>query len=109
MEESFPISQIISINGEVSQEFQVDGDISNPEYDINTIEDESTHSFDYTGRHDSGNLPDLKNSNPYHKILNSIQEAKKESNRVMTSMMKREMEVSGDVEGAVSKKAREEG
>ena len=84
------IQQTISVHGELVHTLTSDGS-SLSDFDLNRVENDSETSFDYTKRHDGGELPDLKVENEFAALVQSLQEAKNESNRVLTQMMKREL------------------
>ena len=58
--------------------------------DINRISaeaKESNTSFDFSGRHDHGTLPVLKSKGPMAQLVGSLEEAKQECDKVLTSLI----------------------
>ena len=64
--------------------------------DVNTVHEEakqSNTSYGYSGRHDHGSLPELKSgSGPMARLVASLEDAKRETDKVMTEVVKREKE-----------------
>jgi hypothetical protein len=77
---------------DIQQEFQVS--ISNsPTIDINDVAPDSVNcntSFGYAGRHDHGQLPQLKNDPINGNLISSLQEAKKACDDFLTHSMQNE-------------------
>lgn len=61
-----------------------------PDYDVNEVSPaarESNLSFQYSGRHDHGQLPLLKNTGPLSRVLSSLVQAKKECDGYLTDII----------------------
>ncbi len=96
------------LNGEIRNQVR----INNPsECDVNKVTAESRASnttFEYSGRHDHGDLPVLKSSGPNALLVSALQEAKRECDRYLTQKIneefgydgeKCEMDIAADEEG----------
>ena len=58
--------------------------------DVNFVSEEaraSNTSFGYSGRHDHGALPKLKSSGPMAKVVQSLQDAKRECDVYLTTLI----------------------
>lgn len=84
----------------VTVEFTIKGDQLKPIVcdtergsDVNRVHEEaktSNTSFGYSGRHDHGSLPELKSSGSMARLVASLGDAKRESDTVLTEIIKRE-------------------
>lgn len=80
---SFADSKQAQIRMSVKLQFNFQGvdqtpiEISSQAVSVNVVQDEGPHSSSYTGRHDHGNLPTLKQSGPYADLIQTLQDAKK--------------------------------
>jgi hypothetical protein len=82
---SGPIVQVdFNLNGDQSGQIR----ITNPDVSaVNAVSAESrasNTSFDYSGRHDHGDLPSLKSSGDHALLVAALQEAKRECDRFLT-------------------------
>ena len=84
------VSIEFSYNGQVVNNIIID----NPTLvDVNTVSEESRASntrFEYSGRHDHGDLPKLKNSGPAAVLVSALQEAKRECDKYLTQRINEE-------------------
>ena len=67
---------------------------------------ESNTSFEYSGRHDHGMLPTLKSEGHMAQLVGSLEEAKKECDKVLTALIETEKR---ETDGPSEKKPRLEG
>lgn len=60
---------------------------------VNTVSEDakaSNTSFEYSGRHDHGELPHLKKDGPHAVLVAALQEAKRECDRILTQKINAE-------------------
>ena len=50
----------------------------------------SNTSYGYSGRHDHGILPQMKSDGPHSLLISALYEAKKESDKILTDLIKEE-------------------
>jgi len=64
--------------------------------DINSISaeaKESNTSYEYSGRHDHGTLPQLKSDGHMAQLVGSLQDAKREGDAVLTALIEKEKDL----------------
>jgi len=92
---------LIMSNSIVSISYVLDGmhksiDIKEEEvapYNINEVAEDakvSNTSYGYSGRHDHGILPQMKSDGPHSVLISALYEAKKESDKILTDLIKEE-------------------
>ena len=83
----------------VSVEFTIKGEKLKPiicdseARDVNNVHEDaktSNTSYGYSGRHDHGSLPELKSSGNMARLIASLEDAKRESDMVITDIIRRE-------------------
>lgn len=110
---SSSVASIVSVdfllNGELKHQVKI---TEAGDYDTNKVSAESRVSnttFEYSGRHDHGDLPQLKSTGPHAVLVSALQEAKKECDRYLTQRIneefgyddadKEEMDVAAEEDG----------
>lgn len=77
-------------NGLLKQQIRIE----NPsQLDLNYVSPASSVSnttFEYSGRHDHGNLPILKTSGPCAELVSALQDAKRECDKYLTNLINEE-------------------
>jgi hypothetical protein len=94
-------SNITNQNPSITKELS-----STQPYEVNKISEDaatSNESFKYSGRHDHGSNAQLKEGGYYAAMLTALNEAKEESNEVLSAEMDRQKELG---EGGQKKKSR---